>query len=69
LTGEKLARALERLRNPKAGGKVEAAKRFGVDLTLLMEQVGLSPADRARRMHGLAVAENGFRPVCVKSAS
>jgi len=47
LTGERLARAIERLRNPKPGGKVEAAKRFGVDLTLLMEQVKLYPADRA----------------------
>jgi hypothetical protein len=50
LTDRQLARTLERLRNPKPGGKVEAAQRFGVDLTLLMEQVKFSPSDRARRM-------------------
>ena len=42
LTGSDLARAMERLRNPIAGGKVEAAREFGVDLTLLMEQIKLS---------------------------
>lgn len=54
LEGEALERALERLRNPLPGGKVEAAKRFGVDLTLLMAQMRLSPAERARRTHELA---------------
>jgi len=30
---------------------VEAASEFGVDVTLLIEQLKLSPAERARRMH------------------
>jgi hypothetical protein len=54
LEGPQLGRALERLRNPAPGGKIEAAREFGVDLTLLMEQIQLSPAERARRMHTLA---------------
>ncbi len=61
LTGDELARVLERLRNPKPGGKLEAAKHFGVDISLLMEQVRLSPADRARRMHDLALAAESAR--------
>ncbi len=54
LTGSALARAMERLQHPVPGGKVEAAKKFGVDVTLLIEQIRLSPAERARRMHALA---------------
>ena len=61
LTGSDLARAMERLRNPIAGGKVEAARKFGVDLTLLMEQIKLSPAERARRMHALAQTAESVR--------
>ncbi len=67
LTSEKLARAVERLRNPKPGGKVEAARRFGVDLTLMIEQVRLSPADRARRMHSLALAAETVRGAATKT--
>jgi hypothetical protein len=61
LTGEALDRAIARLRNPKPGGKVEAASQFGVDVTLLIEQLKLSPAERARRMHSLAIAAESVR--------
>ena len=40
-----IARVIERLEHPTPGGKVEAAREFGVDLTLLVEQIKLSPAD------------------------
>lgn len=56
-----LERIIDRLRNPKPGGKVEAACQFGVDVTLLIEQIKLSPADRARRMHSLAAAAESLR--------
>jgi hypothetical protein len=49
LTLEQLARAEERLRHPRPGSKIEAAQRFGIDLTLLIEQLRLSPAERVRR--------------------
>lgn len=62
-----MARILERLRNPKPGGKLEAAKQFGVDISLLMEQVRLSPADRARRMHDLAQAAESVRGAAAKT--
>ena len=61
LTGPELARAIERLRNPIPGGKIEAAKEFGVDLTLLIEQIKLSPAERSRRMHALAQSVESVR--------
>ena len=63
LTGNELARAIERLRNPAPGGKVEAAKKFGVDLTLLIEQIKLTPAERAKRMHALAQTAESVRGV------
>lgn len=49
-----LSRALDRLSNPIPGGKIEAARDFGVDLSLLIEQLKLSPVERSMRMHALA---------------
>lgn len=54
LTPEQLARAEERLRHPASGSRIEAAQRFGIDLTLLIEQLRLTPAERVRKMHELA---------------
>jgi len=50
LTPEALARAEARLRNPAAGSRMETAKKFGIDLTLLISSLRLTPAERARRM-------------------
>ena len=63
LTAGQLARAEERLRNPRAGSRIEAAQRFGVDLTLLIEQLRLSPPERVRRMHEAAQAAERVRGV------
>jgi hypothetical protein len=49
LTPEQLARAEDRLRNPRPGSRIEAAKNYGVDLTLLIEQLRLTPAERVRK--------------------
>jgi len=67
LSGPDLARAVDRLQNPIPGGKVEAARNFGVDLTLLVEQIQLSPAERARRMHALAQTAEAMRGAANKS--
>jgi hypothetical protein len=53
--------AERRLRNPRAGSRIEAAQRFGVDLTLLIEQLRLSPAERVLRMHEAAQAAEQAR--------
>ena len=54
LTPEKLAIAEERLRNPAPGSRMEAAGALGVDLTLLIAQLRLTPAERVRNMHALS---------------
>jgi hypothetical protein len=51
LTPEELARAEAKLRNPAPGSRIEAAQKFGIDLTLLISHLRLSPAERARQMH------------------
>lgn len=61
-----MARAIARLQNPKPGGKVELAGQFGVDVSLLIEQLKLSPSDRADRMHGLARAAASVRGLAKK---
>ena len=55
LTPEQLARAEKRLLNPAPGSRIAAARDYGVDLTLLLAQLRLSPAERARQM--LAVCQ------------
>lgn len=54
LTPEEFERAAEKLRNPKPGSKIEAAKKYGVDLTLLINQLRLSPSERVEQMLALS---------------
>ena len=66
LSDSELARRIGRLQNPVPGGKVEAATAAGVDVTLLIEQIKLSPAERARRMHELAQTAEALRGIASK---
>jgi hypothetical protein len=50
LTPEQLAIAEERLRNPAPGSKIAAARDYGIDLTLLIEQLRLTPDERLRNL-------------------
>ncbi|HEY7336204.1 MAG TPA: hypothetical protein VH639_15045 [Bryobacteraceae bacterium] len=63
LTPEEFARAERRLRHPAPGSRIEAAKAHGIDLTLLIEQLRLSPAERARRLEADATALEKVRGV------
>ena len=56
LTPEQFARAAEKLRNPAPGSRIEAAKKYGIDLTLLIEQLRLTPEERVRRMEDASQA-------------
>jgi hypothetical protein len=56
LTGEQLARAEDRLLRPARGSRIEAAKDFGVDLTLLLAQLRLTPSERARKLESTSTA-------------
>ena len=40
--------AEERLRNPPPGSRVEAARDYGIDLTLLIERLRKTPEERVR---------------------
>ena len=39
----------EKLLNPKPGGKIAEARDWGIDLTQLVENLRLTPAERIRR--------------------
>ena len=45
---ETMREAVERLRFPRPGGAIAAARDFGVDLTLLMERLQRTPEQRLR---------------------
>jgi len=42
---------------------MEAAKKHGIDLTLVIEQLRLSPAERVRRLEDVATALEKVRGV------
>ena len=46
----RLARAEEWLRNPPLGSRAVAAREFGIDLTLLIENLRLTPEERLRNL-------------------
>ena len=51
----------ERLLNPKPGGAIEAAKDFGIDLSLLVERLRLTPEERLRDLQGFVRALEEIR--------
>ena len=68
LSPEQLARAEERLRHPRQGSRIEAAARYGIDMTLLIEQLRLSPADRARKLESASRALGRIRGAARRQA-
>ncbi|MBI2687600.1 MAG: hypothetical protein HYX27_14915 [Acidobacteria bacterium] len=63
LTPEQFARAQQRLLNPPPGSRIEAAKNYGVDLSLLIEQLRLTPAERAKKLEQATLALDRVRGV------
>ena len=48
----------EKLLNPKPGSKIAAAKEFGIDLTLLVRQLRLTPQERLDELQaGMKIVE------------
>lgn len=45
----------EKLLNPKPGSKVASAKEYGIDLTLLVENLKLTPTERVLKMQKAAI--------------
>ena len=40
----------DKLLNPRPGSKVEAAKEFGIDLTLLIRRLKMTPEERIQEL-------------------
>jgi len=55
----------DRLRNPPPGSRAEAAREFGIDLTLLIERLRRTPEERVRDLQqavqGLSVIRGAAR--------
>jgi hypothetical protein len=63
LTPQQLALAENRLRHPAPGSRIAAAREYGIDLTLLMEQLRLTPAERARKLEIASTALERVRGI------
>lgn len=55
-----MATAEERLRNPAPGSHAEAARAFGIDLTLIIERLRKTPEERVRDLQS---AINGLEQI------
>ncbi len=59
MTREEQQRLYDLVSNPPPGSKIEAAKKFGVDLTLTLRNLTLTPEERVKEMeNALQFAEN-----------
>jgi len=50
MTPEQQKLAYELITNPPAGSKLAEAKEYGIDLTLLVENLKLTPTERAEKL-------------------
>ena len=56
-----MSRSEERLLNPPPGGRIEAARAHGVDLSLLVERLRKTPEERVRDLQRAATALDAAR--------
>jgi hypothetical protein len=61
-------RAEERLLNPPPGGRIEAARAHGVDLTLLVERLRKTPEERVRDLQRAAEGLEAVRGKALKAS-
>ena len=52
MTREEQQRLFDLVANPPPGSKIEAAKQYGIDLTLNLRRLALTPTERIREMEG-----------------
>ena len=50
VTREHQERLLEMIKNPRPGSKIAEAKAFGIDLTLNVRRLGLTPTERLQEL-------------------
>lgn len=68
LTPVEFARAEACLLHPPRGSRAEAAQKYGIDLTLLLVQLRLTPAERARKLELASTALEKVRGVARRSS-
>ena len=56
MTADQRKRALQLIARPPRRSKLAAAKKYGVDLTLLVENLSLTPTERAKKLSSGAKA-------------
>jgi len=61
MTSDQEKIALELINNPPPGSDLAKAKEFGVDLTLLLANLKLTPTERARKMEAGARSLQAMR--------
>ena len=61
-----MSRAEERLLNPPPGGRIEAARDHGVDLSLLVERLRKTPEERVRDLQRAAEGLEAVRGKALK---
>ena len=66
MTPEQLARAEKALLHPIAGSRIEAAEKYGIDLTLLLAQLRLTPAERVIKLEAASNALEEVRGIARK---
>ena len=64
-----MSRAEERLLNPPPGGRIEAARAHGIDLTLLVERLRKTPEERVRDLQRAAAGLEAVRGKAPKASS
>ena len=63
-----MSRAEERLLNPPPGGRIEAARAHGIDLTLLVERLRKTPEERVRDLQRVAADLEAVRGKALKAS-
>ncbi len=61
MTPDQRKRALQLIARPPRGSKLAKAKKYGVDLTLLIENLSLTPTERAKKLSSGAAARQALR--------
>lgn len=61
-------RAEERLLNPPPGGRIEAARAHGIDLSLLVERLRKTPEERVRDLQRAAAGLEAVRGKALRAS-
>jgi hypothetical protein len=69
MTPDQKKRALHLIARPPRGSKLAAAKKYGVDLTLLIENLSLTPTERAKKLSSGAKSLQALRLAGERSRS